>query len=609
RIVLPELHASIENKLSEYVQRPVTIGKIRLEPTKGLRLSNVLVKESPTGPTLVQIDDIEGTVLIAPFFRDKTIVIPNITIRRPIAGVIQYPDGTFNFTDILRRKKKTKTASSPQVFITHIKVVKGSIDFLRKTADGDFSENFRDIGIDLSLSMDRQIDFRGKTVLPFENSAVEIRGRYTLGSKNFYTEISASQFNLLKYQRQFFPLTDYQISAGELATCDMRMDHLDGKLKFSGNAYLAGVDIRTKTNRHLTGDIRLLNTTILLDNGALTAKGEIRLPATQITLRPDQTFEGDLQMFLESLTRKNGEWFMSGNLKAQNVHMALADNQSLQTHLTSRGTTLTYKNNQLSLFGEFDFEDLKLAISDGRRFRGQVFAKNFSLNYADGAWHARTALRSEKSRLTLGKVALVNSTITSEQLSLNSDSRDLNLSGKLQFIDAVFTFGKSVKFEGSPLLNLSYRRPKSDPGNSIFAGDFDFQNGLLFGIPRVQTLSNLEGLLRISKAGAITDQIRFNVENTNVDISGSLNDWADLNLDVKASTPSVELSRVTTLFPELFKKYAVNLEGRASMQLDFQGTAKAWKSGDIQLAAGLIDTRLSGAKLPEDFSEINGHIR
>ena len=43
--------------------------------------------------------------------------------------------------------------------------------------------------------------------------------------------------------------------------------------------------------------------------------------------------------------------------------------------------------------------------------------------------------------------------------------------------------------------------------------------------------------------------------------------------------------------------------------MDFRGNVPAWKDGDIQLTAGLINTRLSGSKIPGVFNELNGELR
>ena len=537
RILLPKFHVIIENKIAQQVRRPVEIGRIQLELTKGFRLHNVLIKEPDSDRSFVQIDEIDCTLLLAPFFKDRTIVIPNITIRRPIARIIQYADGAFNFSDILNRPKKTDDEHRTDVFVTHIKIIRGAVDYLKQKADGDFSENFRDIAVDLSLSLDRQVDFRLKTVLPFEETAVETRGRYTLGTKNFYAEVMASQLNVVKYQRQFFPLPDYQIKTGNLATCDLRLDYFDHKLKISGDAYFSGIDATLKHERKFEGDVRLLNTTFLLDDQNLTGKGEIRIPAVRYELEPDRIFEGDLQLFIESLSRKKRDWLLTGNIKARNINFTLPDNKSIQTHLISRGTTLAHKNDQISLFGEFDFEDAKVHLSPDRVFTGQVFAKNLSLKRNNGQWSATSSVRSEQSRLTFGSSELVNGIISVDKLIFESTPRAVTLNGNLQFTDAVFAFGKSVKFQGSPSMDINYARPRKETQPSTFTGDLTFQNGLILGIPRIATLSNLEGNLRITKDGATSEKISFNVDNTNIEVSGAFKDWKTQDLDVTASTP------------------------------------------------------------------------
>lgn len=606
RILLPELHTRIESHISEQIGKSISIGKIRLEPTHGFRLHNILIKDSER--TLVQIDEIDCTLLLAPFFKDRTVVIPNITIRKPIAHIVHNQDGSFNFSSMIRKDRPSEKKSKTQVFITHIKIVKGSIDFVKKTETGDFSENFRDIGIDLSLSMDRQIDFRLKSVLPFDSTAIEATGRYALGSKDFYTEIKASQLNIQKYQQQFLPSPQFEIVSGELSTCDLRVDYVDNKLKISGDAYFADSNLTLGKSKY-NGDIRLLNTTLLLDKEGITTKGEIRLPAMKLTVKPGETFEGDWQLFIESLTRKKGNWFLAGNIKARNVILNWPNKNALHTHLVARDMNLNFQNKQLAIFGDFDFEDALFSFGEKREFKGNVLAKNMSLNRTDGVWRAKSSLRSENTSLNLGASKLINSTLQTDQMTVYSDNQRFSLEGSLSTQDMVFAFGDTVKFQGSPNMRINYDRPRTNPKDATVTANFNFKNGLIFGIPRVEALSNLQGELELTKQGAATQQMSFMVENTHIDVTGKLLSWSSLDMQASAYTPSVDLTRLTPLVPEIFEKFDVNLEGRTSLRMDFAGSGKDWKTGEIELEANLIDSQLTGEKIPGTFENINGTLR
>lgn len=607
RFLLPKVHTLIESRIAEQIGRPVSIGRIRLEPAEGFRLQNVIIREPGSQQTFVQIDEIDCALLLAPFLKNRTVVIPSITIRKPITRIVQHTDGSFNFSDMLKRKKKPPSDHGTQVFITQIKVVQAAVDFVKNTADGDFSENFRDIGIDLSLSMDRQIDFRLTTVMPFDSTSIEASGRYTLGSKDFYVEIKASQWNVMKYQRQFYPLKNFAIESGELATCDLRVDYFDSKLKISGDAYFAGTAF-SAGEHGFRGDLRLLASTLLFDHGSLTAKGELRLPAMELTMRPGEKYEGDLQLFVESLTRKDDGLFVSGNIKARNVNLTFPGEQSVQTHLTARDSNLTYRDGKLTIFGDFDFEDAHYSFGKDRAFNGQLFAKNLSLSRDHGTWKLKSTLRSENTRLTFGPAELVNSTVNSDQFLFESTPEAITLDGSLAFSEAVFAFGDTVKFQGNPDLKIQYHRPRADPESSTVTGLLALQNGLIFGLPRVESLSNLQGALRLTKDGAETEQISFTVENTHIDVTGKLNNWSELALEASAYTPSIELSRVTALMPEIFEKYEITLDGRSALRVDFTGSARQWKGGNIQLAAELMDSTLSCPKLPGDITQIGGQI-
>lgn len=77
RILLPgQVKSSLEARISEITHRKAVIEKIRFRITKGICLENILLKETDNGQTFLQIDEIRFNILIFPFLKEKSVIIP-----------------------------------------------------------------------------------------------------------------------------------------------------------------------------------------------------------------------------------------------------------------------------------------------------------------------------------------------------------------------------------------------------------------------------------------------------------------------------------------------------------------------------------------------------
>ncbi|MGB9735800.1 MAG: AsmA family protein [bacterium] len=99
---IPKITAPI----SKAIGRQVSIQHVRLTILSGLgvELKSVRVEEKkPSQTPFVQVDDIDVGVKLLPLLK-KQISISKIILTKPEINIIRYPDGVYNFTDILKKE-------------------------------------------------------------------------------------------------------------------------------------------------------------------------------------------------------------------------------------------------------------------------------------------------------------------------------------------------------------------------------------------------------------------------------------------------------------------------------------------------------------------------
>ncbi len=133
-VVPPVLKSILTDKLSVALSRAVTIEKINFNPWNlTLTISGVTIREKSQPKPFVSFQslylNVEGFVSIA----KRAVVVKEITLTKPYIHIARYPDGGYNFTDLIPKEKKEEKApesKKPFPFTVHnIQIIGGSIDF------------------------------------------------------------------------------------------------------------------------------------------------------------------------------------------------------------------------------------------------------------------------------------------------------------------------------------------------------------------------------------------------------------------------------------------------------------------------------------------------
>lgn len=133
--ILPPIAKSLlVEKVSQALQRPVSIDRIRINPyLLTMTVRGLEIKEKSGPEKFVSFDELYINLDTASIYR-RALVLKEIRLTRPYFRIIRNPDATYNFSDLLTRpaekKEDQEKKSEPFRFsLNNIRIEQGSLDF------------------------------------------------------------------------------------------------------------------------------------------------------------------------------------------------------------------------------------------------------------------------------------------------------------------------------------------------------------------------------------------------------------------------------------------------------------------------------------------------
>ncbi|TXI84877.1 MAG: DUF748 domain-containing protein, partial [Cupriavidus sp.] len=128
--VPPLVHSLATHQASEWMERPVTLGKVSFNPyTLKLDVQQLHIGERGSDQPFVDVGQLEVNLSWSSLFR-LTAVVDSITVVKPQIHIVRTAEQRFNFTDLIEKANKDPDSDSKTHFALHnIKVSDGDISF------------------------------------------------------------------------------------------------------------------------------------------------------------------------------------------------------------------------------------------------------------------------------------------------------------------------------------------------------------------------------------------------------------------------------------------------------------------------------------------------
>ena len=644
-IFLPiQFKGFITAKAEDFLKRPVTIGEIHFNLLRGFVVREITVyqKDSPALP-FVQIDEVSLNIFLAPFFSPQAVIIPSVYLKRPFVHLIREGETSWNFSDLLR----PPGSAPPSPFIPLIRkiiVEEGEVIYADETREEKFLDLISGINLDARISLNKIVRFALKGAVPRRSSEFEIKGNYALTTQKLSAHILAKNIALAEYLSLLPAAQPPALKSGALTSADMSLS-LEGRdIRAQGSLRLDNITLSLPDNKEMkpstlpdarlpdgqasigvsrqgfipfegvfkrikTG-LEITDAKIAWQNKRLEASGRVESSLTQITLAADNTINGKWSAEIKSLDIFQKEIAARGNVTFYEASWRRGENQHLHGSILKADNILFDKDK-----GDFRFQ-AALAV-DGLDFKappntsvwGSLTTRKTQFLFQSEEWSIQTDLLLKDGRIAWGTDQSLQGDLSSDNLSLTYAKENFNLKGRASLKQGIVQVTPQIKFEASPEADLTYQYNPGDPEDKHrYSGTLSLSQAVISGIPSVGEIQDISGQLSFRTDEISTEKLGLRAQKADIALAGRLTDFADPHLDIKASSPNIDLGQLFSAFPILQEKSGLRLKGSAGAKARYTGALKNPAEAEIALLLQMKDTTLATPKLPEEITEISGQL-
>ena len=604
----------ITTKAEEFLQREVSVESIDFRPVQGFIIKNISIsrKDDPLKP-FIQADEVTFNLLLAPFFRKKAIILPNIRIKNPYLYLSRGKDRAWNFSDLPGIGKNVENKNSFSVLLRKLALEGGTIHYKDASTGGDFFESVENIRLHTTLSLNKGVRFVFQAQVPKQKTALRIKGNYGLLPKKLTAQIMLDNVALARYLPLTYTSRPYaQLTDGTISSADFGVIYENHKLDVQGSFLTGKASIKVGANNQMSGIVHVPDMSLTWRDNKWNAKGRVRLPAVRMTSSDGKKFQGDITADLNLLTIFQNNMTSQGNVTVNNAHLILDENRSFKGNITASNASLVKGDGKIRLQGNFDIE--KTDITAGiMTLRGDLSTTKTNLTWShdgsgNGKFNMQSGFTMNDARATVGATRSAKSDIHVHKASVSFDREKIFIEalGRLEAADILLA--ENMRFNGNPYFNFFFEHDTKSKDPVDYKGTFRFTSGALTGIPYLEAISNLEGIVAVMPDHILTDGLNLNTQETDIRLSGLLIACAKPVLNINASSKSIDLQKVLTLFPSLKKKIPADLTGKALVNASYNGPLFSPSDAMIALSADVTGATLTHEKIPEPFTDISGRL-
>ena len=597
------------------LQRRVSVDTIDFRPIRGFVIRNIFVsrKDDPSLP-FIQIDEVTFNLLLAPVFRKKTVILPNIKIKNPYVYLSRSQDGTWNFSDLTALGRNMDNKNSFSVLLRKLRLENGKVHCLDKTQDQEFFESFENININTTLSLNKGVRFIVQAQVPRSKTAMVIKGNYSLLPRKLTAQVLLDNVFLARYLPLFrAPPAYVGLTDGVLSSGDFGVVYEDRRLLVRGSFFADDTAINVGENKQMSGSVHVPTMALAWQDYKWNAKGLAMLPSVRMTSSDGKEFQGDIKADLNLLTLFENHMTAQGNVTVDNARFADGDGQRFAGNITAANASLVKGDGTVRLHGNFDIKETTIVLDGQTSLEGDLSTSNTDLLWSrddsgTNKFLMQSGFKMDNAQAALGKDRSGSSHLDVRKASVFFDRTKLTVEalGRLGAADIFLT--KDNRFKGSPEFDIFFERVFERETPVDYKATFRFVEGLFTGIPYLGTIENVHGTVAVMPDIIQTDRLMIDTHEARIELSGLLSNFSKPALKAKASSEHIDLETVIALFPALGKKIRADVTGHARVHANYDGPAFSPSGAVIRFSAQLAEATLTHEKLPEAFTDISGWL-
>lgn len=580
-------------KAQGYLQRPVTIEEIHFSPWRGFIVRNLTVyQKDDLTRVFAQADEISFHMLLAPIFQQKLILIPSLRVSGPFVQIVREDTNRWNFSDLLAAKQPSP--NSWTIAPRKIIVKDGEIAYLDQTTAEPFQEVISDISLDARLSLNKIVRFTLEAQIPRRESAVSIKGNYHIDERKLSSRISAQNIPLAHYL-SLVPSTPAPYNSKGIST---------GQAPYNSNGIFTGQAVVLQK-----GELTSLDITLNLGRGYLQAQGNVTMDKALLNVGRDNQIAAGVKATDFSVGWQKGGWQAKGHLELPGTNILMAGNRSFKGTIIADIKSLEISSRGLRLQTALNVDGFEAALAEHNSLKGRLATRQTKMALSAGQFILLTDMQLTDGRLGWSQDGFLQSDLNTRQTIVTWHEGRVKVKSDVQFAKALLQLSPQLKLEGHPGGTVAYRY---DPGRQnihhLYAGDLNFTDATLHGVPYVDTVADIRGTVRFQTNTLESDQLAFQAQGADILLSGSLTDFLNPVLDIQAKTDNLDLQKLFAAFPALAQKTTLQPTGTAAVEASYRGTARDPAAADIRASIRLKEAALTSPKFAQEITGVSGEI-
>jgi uncharacterized protein involved in outer membrane biogenesis len=547
----------ITGAASNAIGRKVSIEHLRLTILSGLgvELKDVTVQEKvPTKTPFVHVEDVDVGVELLPLLK-KEISISKVILTKPEINIIRYPDGTYNFSDMLKKqpgkpaKKTTETAKPssgiPEGFYLGKLYISDGVINITNVENGkehEYGLNHINLGVygfsvkrafkvSLGVSFDNLKDARLDV-----NGYVGPTGQH-VSVENLPLNVSVSLKHIdIPYVLSLAGVKARTFSAGTLDVDEKLNSESSGVMDINGKIALSGL---TLTN----GTISPFSVT---DNLQFIPKEKL-LNINDITLKSDGINLG-LKGNTNISTKAINVNLFSRELSMDRLigfYSPIKESLPQDTNISGDGiikTDISTNNNVMAINGIIDLSKAKIIYQ-------KMFVKSasvpFSLSYDISKYGSTVDIKDIKLILDKLEMNAVGKVLTAGDMD-GAISAHTN-TVQVQSLEDVIPMIKSYNAKGSFILTAYAHGAFKKPKELVVQGGLQVKNvsANIASLPKSLKSFNMNALF--TRNSATLKSMMLEIGQSEVRASGNINDFSAPQGRLNITSPYLN---VDDLMPE-----------------------------------------------------------
>ena len=603
----------VYEKAKKALNREVDFSNIHYQPLKGFIIKDfVIFREDDPNLPFMHIKEAQFNILLAPLLQRQQIIIPSLVIRQPFVHIIRYPDGTWNFTDLLPGNRPSEQSPLP-LLLAKVQIGGGQVEIADLMTDPNVKITANKVGIDCRLSLSKGLDFQLKSEFAGPSSTIAMQGRFNPMQKSWQARVTATDIDTTPFLRIFVHKEKFRPSRAAVSTANLSVSGARRKpWQVSGD--LAGMIDVAVLNKTVTGELALQNVKLEYDGQIINYKGGIILNKAEVSLEDLKVVQGNISLSAAPLvySLKDDDLDIQGSLTLTPGYL----NPSEQTSVSFGSFQLDEFHYQQALYtniltGKISASNTKilapdLTVNAESLSSPLVFDRkglNTDVTFSPAVQSLSAQLNQKKISAEALAFKMSTLQIVDRDFSLSASFESTRLQAGLDDEDA------ALQFAGNPLIELTVQYFPADVQPWVCVGKIHMSEASLAGLPNAGPLSDIKGVIEFTRNRAKTSNLSLTAQGTLLSLTGSLSNFGNPFIGVLVSAKDFNLDLLNTFWKEPLDDLNITPEGKAAVEVSFTGPLSYPEEAQIEINAHIKDAKLQSPRWPEPLTHISGFIR